>query len=231
MFFPTPPHPTPPHPRGAQAPVWRCVPEQPSWTYRRAKRTRPRLQDSYGVKQNIGEGCRFLVQANARELATVLAATPSAALASDSWLTWNPIQYHPHLIGAGCLLLSDFGCNIPAPEPPPVNRFLFDWFSIRGGNLCLGLRLCSHAGCGRPETRWHEFRRCSTCGAVNYCSRACQALDWKLRHKVECALVERWAEEEAENEPNINGGGDDGNGNGNGNGNGDEAMGWGRTLI
>ncbi|KAL2490898.1 F-box protein [Abeliophyllum distichum] len=92
------------------------------------------LQDGYGVKKNIGEGHRFLVQANARELAAVLAATPSAALASDSWLTWNPVQHHRHLIGAGCPLLSDFECNILALEPPPTNRFLSDWFSIRGGN-------------------------------------------------------------------------------------------------
>ncbi len=49
---------------------------------------------------------------------------------------------------------------------------------------------------GDPETRKHEFRRCSVCGAVNYCSRACQALDWKLRHKEECAPVERWVEDE-----------------------------------
>ncbi|CAA2948703.1 F-box At1g67340 [Olea europaea subsp. europaea] len=176
------------------------------------------LQDGYGVKQNIAEGRRFLVQANARELAAVLASTPSVALASGSWLSWNPVEHHRNLIGAGCPLLSDFGCNIPAPEPHPASRFLSDWFSIRGGNSRPGLRLCSHSGCGRPETRRHEFRRCSACGAVNYCSRACQALDWKLRHKVECAPVERWAEEEAENEHNGNGGGVDGNGNG------DEAM-------
>lgn len=50
-------------------------------------------------------------------------------------------------------------------------------------------------GCGRPETRRHEFRRCSVCGAVNYCSRACQALDWKLRHKMDCAPVERWLDD------------------------------------
>ncbi|CAA2975921.1 F-box protein At1g67340 [Olea europaea var. sylvestris] len=170
------------------------------------------LQDGYGVKQNIAEGRRFLVQANARELAAVLAATPSAAPASGSWLTWNPVDHHRHLIGAGCPLLSDFGCNIPAPEPHPASRFLSEWFSIRGGNSRPGLRLCSHSGCGRPETRRHEFRRCSACGAVNYCSRACQALDWKLRHKVECSPVERWAEEEGENEPNVNGGVVDNNG-------------------
>jgi len=38
------------------------------------------------------------------------------------------------------------------------------------------LRLCSQALCGRPETRRHEFRRCSVCGMVNYYSRACLAL-------------------------------------------------------
>jgi hypothetical protein len=62
------------------------------------------------------------------------------------------------------------------------------------------LRLCSHVGCGRPETRKHEFRRCSVCGAVNYCSRACQALDWKFRHKAECAPVERWLDEDGEDD-------------------------------
>ncbi|KAJ6846122.1 putative F-box protein [Iris pallida] len=56
-----------------------------------------------------------------------------------------------------------------------------------------GLRGCSYGGCGRPETRRHEFRRCSVCGKVSYCSRACQALHWKLQHKEECQPMERWA--------------------------------------
>ncbi|CAI0627291.1 unnamed protein product [Linum tenue] len=78
--------------------------------------------------------------------------------------------------------------------------------------LVQGLRLCSHFGCGRPETRKHEFRRCSVCGTVNYCSRACQALDWKLRHKAECAPAERWVEEDGEG-MDVDGGAD-GNGDG-----------------
>ncbi|XP_076882113.1 F-box protein At1g67340-like [Bidens hawaiensis] len=147
------------------------------------------LQDGYGVRQNIAEGRRFLVQANARELAAVLSTTP-ASLVSGNWLTWNPLphlrngQPVPNLVGPGCPLLSDFGCNVPPPEPNPANQFLSDWFAgeVPGASL----RLCSHAGCGRPETRLHEFRRCSVCGTVNYCSRACQALDWKLGHKMEC---------------------------------------------
>lgn len=153
------------------------------------------LQDGYGVKKNIAEGRRFLIQANARELAAVLVACPSAVV-PPSWLAWSP---HRHGSEGGCPLLSDFGCNVPSPAPHPANQFLTEWFSERTGNEPgPGLRLCSHASCGRPETRRHEFRRCSVCGAVNYCSRACQALDWKLRHKVECAPVERWAEEDGE---------------------------------
>lgn len=169
------------------------------------------LQDGYGVKQNISEGRRFLVQANARELAAVLSATPSA-LISCNWLTWSPSAHHRHGGATGCPLLSDFGCNVPAPEVHPANRFLTEWFASRGGNPGPGLRLCSHSGCGRPETRKHEFRRCSVCGAVNYCSRACQALDWKMRHKAECTPVERWIDEDGENHE------ENGHGNGNGDG-------------
>ncbi|CAL9173809.1 unnamed protein product [Musa hybrid cultivar] len=107
------------------------------------------LQDGYGVRRNVAEGRRFLVQANARELAAA----------------------------------------------HPANRFMVQWFASNGtggGSGDEGLRLCSHRGCGRPETRRQEFRRCSVCGAVNYCSRACQALHWKLAHKAECAPTERW---------------------------------------
>ncbi|KAK7306368.1 hypothetical protein VNO77_44303 [Canavalia gladiata] len=168
------------------------------------------LQDGYGVKQNVTEGRRFLVQANARELAAVL----SAGNSKRPRLTWSlhPVPNpHPRLrsfSGSGCPLLSDYGCNVPAPEAHPASRFMAEWFSVRGGSPGPGMRLCSHSGCGRPETRKHEFRRCSVCGAVNYCSRACQAFDWKFRHKAECAPVERWLDDEGEDA----GGEDDGEG-------------------
>ncbi|KAI7754016.1 hypothetical protein M8C21_026278 [Ambrosia artemisiifolia] len=170
------------------------------------------LQDGYGVRQNIAEGRRFLVQANARELAAVLSTT-TESIVTGSWLTWNPLPHlrNGNVVGNGCPLLSDFGCNVPPPEPHPANQFLSDWFA--GKELSgAGLRLCSHTGCGRPETRLHEFRRCSVCGKVNYCSRACQALDWKLRHKMECIQPERWVDV------------GDVNGDGNGNVNEDDVM-------
>lgn len=88
-------------------------------------------------------------------------------------------------------LLSDYGCTFPSPWPAenvhPANIFLMEWFALHP--LPEGLRLCSHANCGRPETRKHEFRRCSACGTVNYCCRACQAMDWKLRHKLQCKPI------------------------------------------
>ncbi|XP_061371814.1 F-box protein At1g67340-like isoform X2 [Gastrolobium bilobum] len=133
------------------------------------------LQDGYGVRQDVAEGRRLLVQANVREVAYVLRAVARA----DS----------------GCPLLSDYGYNVAVPEVQPANWFLREWFESGRGGLGDGLRLCAHIGCGRPETRPHEFRRCSVCGKVNYCSRGCQALDWKLRHKMECSPAELWVGE------------------------------------
>ncbi|KAH9626414.1 hypothetical protein KSS87_018717 [Heliosperma pusillum] len=146
------------------------------------------LQDGYGVRQNIAEGRRFLVQANARELAASLASPEYFNQTHGNEMNNNNINnINNTSINIGCPLLSDFGCNVPEPEAHPASVFLREWYS--GRVIGSGLRMCSHNGCGRPETRKHEFRRCSVCGAVNYCSRACQALDWKLRHKVECTPV------------------------------------------
>ncbi|CAN6242024.1 unnamed protein product [Urochloa humidicola] len=174
------------------------------------------LQDGYGVRRSVADGRRLLIQANARELAAAGVAvgaggggkvTPPAPAAGG--------RRH-------ACLLSDFGCRAAAAasaaagEAHAANRFLVDWFASRplvqasaavGGGAGAAaasagtaeeeggagaLRLCSQALCGRPETRRHEFRRCSVCGVVNYCSRACQALHWKMAHKAECTPADRW---------------------------------------
>ncbi|KAF4361625.1 hypothetical protein F8388_007641 [Cannabis sativa] len=146
------------------------------------------LQDGYGTRQNVAEGRRLLVQANARELA--------AGLRSPVWMSNYYRRCLSPPVPVGCSLLSDFGCIVPERELHPANRFLKEWFESGRGAVGEKLRLCAHVGCGRPETRPHEFRRCSVCGKVNYCSRGCQALDWKLRHKAECNPGERWLEED-----------------------------------
>ncbi|KAK7302241.1 hypothetical protein RJT34_13126 [Clitoria ternatea] len=153
------------------------------------------LQDGYGVRQNIVEGRRLLVKANVRELACVIRAvaedSPLPSRNASSILTCRLMRADSPV----CPLLSDYGYNVAAPEVQPANWFLREWFESGRGKLSDGLRLCANIGCGRPETRPHEFRRCSVCGKVNYCSRGCQALDWKLRHKMECSPVEAWGEE------------------------------------
>uniref|UniRef100_A0A5B7A7J5 MYND-type domain-containing protein n=1 Tax=Davidia involucrata TaxID=16924 RepID=A0A5B7A7J5_DAVIN len=163
------------------------------------------FQDGYGVRQNIAEGRQLLVQANARELASVLR---SSSFNLRTWHSQNQPPQNGPVTGSGleCSLLSDFGCIVPAREAHPANRFLTEWFGLRGGGPGQGLRLCSHAGCGRPETRKNEFRRCSVCGTVNYCSRGCQAQDWKLRHKVECAPMELWIDQHGDEEEEVDAG-------------------------
>ncbi|KAE8687937.1 F-box protein [Hibiscus syriacus] len=102
------------------------------------------LQNGYSVRQNVVEGRRT-----------------------------HPIPHlnHRHPTVPGCPLLSDFGCNVPAPEAHPASKFLVEWLGARGGVPGPGLRLCSH-----PR----------------------RALDWKLRHKTECAPVDQWRGEEGD---------------------------------
>ncbi|KAI4336319.1 hypothetical protein L6164_014858 [Bauhinia variegata] len=160
------------------------------------------LQDGYGVRQNIAEGRRLLIQANARELAFVIRSVAQSSPSSTISLLTNRCNFQTDSV---CPLLSDYGYNVAVPEVHPANWFLREWFESGRVVLEDGLRLCAHIGCGRPETRPHEFRRCSVCGKVNYCSRGCQALDWKLRHKMECSPVQLWLQENG-------GGGGAGNG-------------------
>ncbi|CAN8302466.1 unnamed protein product [Cochlearia groenlandica] len=127
------------------------------------------LQDGYGVCRDVSEGRRFLIQANARELA------------------WSLRSY----IKTGNETGTDLE-GLPVQEIHPVNRFLKDWYGSVKKGLGEDLRICSYSGCGRPETRSNEFRRCSVCGKVIYCSRGCQALDWRSKHKIECTPLDLW---------------------------------------
>eukprot|EP00249_Psilotum_nudum_P022369 c28490_g1_i3 orf=830-2074(+) len=195
------------------------------------------LQDGYGVTKNVTEGRRLFLEANAREAAAAVAASPTAFVETALQLAQSHrvgcvhhhLQYrstfsklevagpavasiadglnmehhsvYRFLHGGGCSLLSDFGCNVPPPKLHVAHKFLVDWFAINPP--AVGLRLCSQSNCGRPETRRHEFRRCSACGCVNYCSRACQALDWKLRHKRNCRPAVDQEDRDAQYDDNL----------------------------
>ncbi|EFJ29205.1 hypothetical protein SELMODRAFT_171141 [Selaginella moellendorffii] len=172
------------------------------------------LQDGYGVAQNVVKGRGLLLEANTREAAAAVAQSPRRFMEAALHLTAKGgamacLHHHLHYYASGgCSLLSDFGCNVPPPKLHVANRFMVDWFVAKPPES--GLRLCSHSNCGRPESRRHEFRRCSACGSVNYCSRACQALDWKIRHKCDCTPVPDWEDREE----NGGGGGAGGGGGG-----------------
>ncbi|XP_074570579.1 F-box protein At1g67340-like [Curcuma longa] len=130
------------------------------------------LQDGYGVPKDVALGRRLLVDANTRELAALLAEQPSLCLAASNH---------------DCLH-SDFGYNVPAPEIHPANRFMAEWFKTRQ-KFGESVRLCANANCSRPETRRFEFRVCSMCTLVGYCSRACQAVHWKTAHMADCTAI------------------------------------------
>lgn len=91
-------------------------------------------------------------------------------------------------------LLSGHGCRrgrcVDAEDA--ASRFMVDWWAARPVGMDEDLQLCSQALCGRRETRRHEFRRCAVCGSAIYCSRACQARDWKHAHRRRCIAVQRW---------------------------------------
>ena len=78
--------------------------------------------------------------------------------------------------------------------PPPGNAFLSQWWQTHAPPE--RRRLCSHPGCGRLETRKHEFRRCDVCNAAFYCSFSCQTIHWKSGHKDECVGDASSAEED-----------------------------------
>jgi TPR repeat protein len=55
---------------------------------------------------------------------------------------------------------------------------------------CFDLSVC-HC-CGKRAQRDSILSRCSKCKAVAYCGKKCQAVHWKLGHKVDCEGVEKF---------------------------------------
>ncbi|CAI5534133.1 unnamed protein product [Closterium sp. Naga37s-1] len=211
------------------------------------------LQDGYGIKKNVAEGRRLLMEANLREFAasqvlsgeggfpeaeqklrqldavikSVKAVIPKlssdearsneqvkdgqvpASAAAES-RAQDHVCAHEHTHAGPCNppsangasspaqllqslcrclrpLMSDFGCAVPDLPLPPASRFLLEWNAEHGVPAPEGgLKVCGNVRCGRPETREKEFRCCAVCSGPSYCSRACQALDWRAGHMDAC---------------------------------------------
>lgn len=59
---------------------------------------------------------------------------------------------------------------------------VWDWVNSTEQVTRLLLKKCSRAGCSNTESKVAEFKRCSACHQVWYCTRECQKDDWKT-HK------------------------------------------------
>ena len=95
--------------------------------------------------------------------------------------------------GAKCMddlvdiLQKEMDSGVPSPVP--------DWYkfsTVTFGPRKIGYDRCSNwlGPCHRAETHDKpQFARCSKCKVAVYCSRECQAHDWKARHKKVCKHV------------------------------------------
>ena len=174
------------------------------------------LQDGFGVEQDSVLGAKLLKEAAEMDAragngldAAVVAASRAAAVVEERLRKRNDINTLNAAVAAAAEVAEAAKTAAQAHLTATCeNRFLLDWYgdgvddaSAPLATLPLGTTSCSHPLCGRVETRRHEFRRCSCCGRVRYCSRSCQGADWRLQHKFACLpLLELygWAESDAE---------------------------------
>ena len=179
------------------------------------------LQDGFGVERDAALGAKLLDEAAAADAksgkgldAAVLAASAAAAIVEERLRKRNDINTLNAAVAAAAEVAAA-AKNAAAAHLTATreNRFLLDWYGDGAASdpakkpegpfatLPTGTTSCSHPLCGRVETRRHEFRRCSCCGRVRYCSRSCQGADWRLQHKFACLpLLELygWSESDAE---------------------------------
>ena len=174
------------------------------------------LQDGFGVEQDVQLGRKLLAVAAKADAASpamdtaVVAATVAAGAVEERLRKRNDINTLNAAVAAAAEVSA--AAKHAAEQhltAPPVARFLLDWYDpeVCGNVLQPGTHACSHPLCGRVETRRHEFRRCSCCGRVRYCSRSCQSLDWRLQHKFACLpLLELygWIESDTESQDTTN---------------------------
>lgn len=79
------------------------------------------------------------------------------------------------------VLRAEVTSGVPAPVP--------DWYkfsTVTMGPRKIGYDRCDKQGCFRTETTTVQFRKCAQCKLPWYCSKECQAMDWKARHRKVC---------------------------------------------
>jgi len=89
------------------------------------------------------------------------------------------------------ILEAEIDSGVPAPIP--------EWYkfsTVTMGPRKIGYDCCARRGCFETETVDTPFSRCASCKVPYYCSRDCQVVDWKERHKHVCKDVIKQREQE-----------------------------------
>lgn len=74
--------------------------------------------------------------------------------------------------------------SLPASNPQLKLR-LQSWVTIQNTEEVL-FRTCTGEGCDSKESELSQFKKCSRCLSVCYCSKDCQVMDWS-KHKLACS--------------------------------------------
>lgn len=79
------------------------------------------------------------------------------------------------------VLRAELASGAPAPVPA-----WYEYSTVKFGPRRIGYYACDARGCFATEDLSSTFSKCGGCGLPKYCSRDCQAADWKARHKFAC---------------------------------------------
>lgn len=87
-----------------------------------------------------------------------------------------------HSVGSLCdVLRAEAASGIPAPVPA-----WYKYSTVVMGPRKIGYDGCNNRDCFRCETMNDMFSKCAQCRLPYYCSKTCQAEDWKWRHNKVC---------------------------------------------
>ena len=88
------------------------------------------------------------------------------------------------------ILKAELEANTTAPVPPwykfSEQRTGPDFYDRSKKGRRFGYSKCERRDCTATEDLTTQFKQCSKCWMACYCSRDCQVMDWKERHKAVC---------------------------------------------
>ena len=79
------------------------------------------------------------------------------------------------------ILRDELSRGTPAPVPE-----WYEFSRVNFGPRRIGYYACDARGCFFTEDPHHQVLKCAGYNLAKYCSKECQAADWKARHKVVC---------------------------------------------